>query len=616
MTDLVNTLRAADVLSPIDVELAKSLARITGDASPTVRLAAALASRATTEGHVCVALPRLAGSEARAPSGEPLGVSYPPLDEFVSALRASPAVGDGSRPSVLVLDRAHRLYLFRYHDHEARLARALVERSETRLQPPHPEVLRRLLPRLFGPIPAGGEVDWQRVAAQIACLSSLAVVSGGPGTGKTSTVIRLIALAIADLRSRGVASPRVLLLAPTGKAAARLAEATARAKGSLDCPPEILELVPTDARTVHRALEAGQDGRFRLNAARPLLADVVAVDEASMIDVGLMRHLVEAVPRAARLVLLGDRHQLSSVEAGAVLADVCGDAGGPRFSRALAARVKAAFGEDLPESAVTAAAPGIDDGIVTLTRSHRFAAASRLGALARAIQGGRADEALALLAKPDDELAFIVAEGGRPGMDALQRAAREGFAKLSSSESVAEALSRLDAFRILCAPREGPAGVVEVNRWVARELAAAGLTRPDRGVVHPLLVTRNDPSLDLFNGDVGVAFRDATAPGGARAYFRSGDANAAPRALSLARLPPHEPAFAMSVHKSQGSEFEGVVVVLPRPGSPLLSRELVYTAVTRARRRVLLHGTVEAFREALARPVQRASGLADALRGA
>ena len=611
MSDLFAALRDAGALSPIDAELALSLGRITGDTSGVVRLAAALASRATTEGHVCVELPRFAGTEAVGPSGEPLGVSYPSLDEFSAALNQSAAVGDGTRPSVLVLDPALRLYLYRYYDHEKRLARALAARSLAKLDPPHPEVLRALLPRLFRPL-EGGEIDWQRVAAQVACLSSLSVVSGGPGTGKTSTVIRLMALAIADLLSRGVTNPRVLLLAPTGKAAARLAEATAKAKASLDCPKEILDFVPSEASTVHRALEAGRDGRFRLSASRPLLADVVAVDEASMIDVALMRHLVEAVPQHARLVLLGDRHQLSSVEAGAVLADVCGDADRPRFSPALAERVQRVFGEELPQTAVTAAGPGIDDGIVTLTKSHRFASDSQLGALSRAIQEGRADDALALFGAPGEDLALVVSDGQK-SLQALRRAAREGFRPLAASPSAADALKRLDAFRILCAPREGEWGVVETNRWALRDLTAAGIIQRDAGVLHPVLITRNDASLDLFNGDVGVVFRDPDVPGAARAVFRGHDG--APRALSLSRLPPHETAFAMSVHKSQGSEFDDVVVVLPRPGSPLLSRELVYTAVTRARRRVLVHGTVEAFREALAKPVQRASGLAAALRG-
>jgi exodeoxyribonuclease V alpha subunit len=346
---------------------------------------------------------------------------------------------------------------------------------------------------------------------------------------------------------------------------------------------------------------------------RPLFADVVAVDEASMIDVGLMRHLVEAVPERSRLVLLGDRHQLSSVEAGAVLADVCGEDAGAHFSRALAARVESAFGEPLPASAVVERPPGIDDSVVTLVKSHRFSSDSALGALARAIQRGDAAGALELLAAPGSELALTTPRSARGVDDALRRAAVTGFTPLAGSATAEVALDRLDAFRVLCAHREGPAGVVDVNRWIGKELASAGLLRPERGVVHPVLVTRNDASLDLFNGDVGVVFRDGDAAASARAVFRS--ATGALRPLSLSRLPPHEPAFAMSVHKSQGSEFDSVVLVLPRPGSPLLSRELVYTAVTRARARVLVHGTVEAFREALARPVARSSGLSEALRG-
>jgi exodeoxyribonuclease V alpha subunit len=608
--DAVTALAAVGALSALDAELARSIGRLAGEEREAVLLAFALASRATSEGHVCAELARIAGTAPLTAEGEPTGIVFPTLEAWCAAIAESPAVGDGTRPSAFVLDAEARLYLYRYHEHEARLGAALRARSSMPLPLARPEILRTLVPRLFG-AQNGTDVDWQRIAAQIACVSSFSVVSGGPGTGKTSTVIRLLALSIADLQSQGNARPRVLLLAPTGKAAARLADATARAKATLDCPQEVLDCIPTEARTVHRALEAGRDGRFRIGPDRLLLADIVAVDEASMIDVALMRHLVEAVPATARLVLLGDRHQLSSVEAGAVLADVCGTSDSPHFSAALASRVRTVFGEELPAAAITGGEPSIDDAVVTLVKSHRFSESSPLGALARAIQQGRTEDALALLARPGD-VSLVTPQSDRALDPSLRRAAIDGFTPLARSETPEVALGHLDAFRILCAHRTGPAGVIEINRWLARELASAGLIHPDRGVSHPILVTRNDASVDLFNGDVGVVFRQGGDAFAARAVFRTAEGTL--RALSIARLPPHEPAFAMSVHKSQGSEFDDVVLVLPRPGSPLLSRELVYTAVTRARRRVTIHGSVEALKEAIDKPVARASGLGDALR--
>jgi exodeoxyribonuclease V alpha subunit len=607
VTVALEALRDARVLSALDAGLARHLGLLAGEAREDVLLAVALASRATKEGHTCADLRKLAEQPLH-DDGEAAAFVCPRFEPWREQISTSTLVGSGAGATPLVLDAKGRLYLRRHWEHEQRLARMLLQRCARPVELADPEGARKLLSQLFGPARPGAP-DWQRIAAQIAAVSSLAVISGGPGTGKTTTVTKVLALAIADELARGNPNPRALLVAPTGKAASRLAEAARRAVAALEIPEAVRARLPLHAATVHRVLEADDEGRFRISAERPLVADVVAVDEASMIDVGLMRALVDAVPDRARLVLLGDRDQLASVEAGAVLADVCGDAGPPRYSTALGARVQAAFVEPLP-GVTSAGASAIDDAVVTLTESHRFAAASALGELARAVQRGDADAVMAIFAGVNDEVALLEPVSDRAPHPALTTILVRGFRELAGARTASGALAALERFRVLAAHRRGPLGVTEMNRQIQSALTDAGSLTPRSGLVQPIIVNRNDATVGLFNGDVGVLFREGE--GGTRAAF-PGESDRV-RRLSPARLPPHEAAFAMSIHKSQGSEMDDVVVMLPPPGSPLLSRELFYTAVTRARRRVVVHGSAASVREATRRPAERASGLGDALR--
>ena len=607
MTDLIERLRTAGALSALDAELARRLAALSGEAREEVQLAIALASRATRDGHVCADLTKLAGRPVESAEGDAIAVC-PPFDVWQELVSTSPLVGSGRGSKPLVLDERGRLYLERHFEHEQRLARTLSERSLRSIELADPQASRKLLERLFGP--RRDAPDWQRIAAQVAALSSLTVISGGPGTGKTSTVTKVMALAIADELARGNAHPRALLMAPTGKAASRLSESARKAVATLDCPQEVLAKIPLSASTVHRALEADGEGRFRLTKERPLVADVVAVDEASMIDVALMRALVDAVPARARLILLGDRDQLASVEAGAVLADMCGERTVPRYSAALDERFQTAFGARLPKAAVSGDQTGIDDCIVTLTESHRFTAASPLGGLARAIQRGDGAAVMQAFAVDSTEVTLLEPKNEHEPHPALAALIIDGFRPLAGAKTAEDALAALERFRVLSAHRRGSFGVEELNRAIIGALESERLLSPRSGLVQPIIVNRNDADIGLFNGDVGVLFRDGSE--GARAFF-PGEGDRV-RRLSPSRLPPHEPAFSMSVHKSQGSELDEVVVILPAPGSPLLSRELFYTAVTRARRRVVVHGSAASIREATLRPADRASGLADALR--
>jgi exodeoxyribonuclease V alpha subunit len=432
------------------------------------------------------------------------------------------------------------------------------------------------------------------------------VISGGPGTGKTSTVVKILALLVEQALARAPAAtvrraaelPRMLLLAPTGKAAARLSEAIKRAKGALQATAEVRAAIPDEASTIHRALGTigGHAQRFRHHRDAPLAADVIVVDEASMVDLALMARLLEAVPAGARVILLGDKDQLASVEAGAVLGDICG--------------------AGLDRSATGAIAASI----ALLTRSYRYGADSGIGKLAAAINHAQPERALELLRDPDIRDVSLVdyAPGGALPVE-LYSAAVAGFRPLLEASDAAAKLRALDRFAVLCAHRRGPHGQLAINRAIEAGLREAGLVPAgsERYAGRPVIVTQNDYQARLFNGEVGVLLRDpqaavdGNAAGRLVAQFTAPDGGL--RSIPAARLPPHESAYALSVHKSQGSEFDEVAVVLPPDASPVLSRELLYTAVTRARERVTVYGSAQIVTLCVERTVRRASGLRDAL---
>jgi exodeoxyribonuclease V alpha subunit len=526
-------------------------------------------------------------------------------------------VRDDSAATPLVLDDAGRLYLRRYWEHQERLAAAIRARASQVEHNIDGAWLRQGLDRLF---PANGaSPDWQRLAALLAAQRRFCVISGGPGTGKTYTVVKILALLVEQALRLSGRALRVTLVAPTGKAAARLSESIQRAKNELNCSEEVRNAVPEEAATIHRCLGTvwGSSTRFRHDADTPLLTDVVLVDEASMVDLALMSRLVAAVPPEARLILLGDQDQLASVEAGAVLGDICNTGVPRRYSRALVEDIGRLTGDRLQLDADAPRATGIWDCLVQLTHSYRYGPESGIGALARAINAGDSAEAFAVLESGDYADVALVEPAEDAGLsDALRQAVLQGFQPFLSQQTAEEQLQALERFRVLCAHRRGPGGVEVVNQQIEEALAGAGLIRPEGQYYsgRPIIVTRNDYQLQLFNGDVGLITGDPAAASSQRAaFFLSSDGE--PRFLSPSRLPPHETVYAMSIHKSQGSEFDQVAVILPPRLSPVLSRELLYTAVTRARHRVTIHATKEVIEQAIARRVERVSGLRDLLWG-
>ncbi|RQS27042.1 exodeoxyribonuclease V subunit alpha [Burkholderia sp. Bp8992] len=710
------------------------LARRAGAPSAAARWAARAAfatSRATAGGHVCVALGALAQRYEAPP------------DEVRAALAASGVVAFGTlargdeRP--LIVDRHDHLYLSRYFDYERRLADALVAQAGVAVPDEglSPERLRDNLARYFGP--ATGEVDWQRVAAIVALTGRVTIVSGGPGTGKTTTVVGVLACLLD-------AHPglRIALAAPTGKAAQRMQEALHARAG--DLPPELAARLPDTSYTLHRLLGGGGAAGFRHHRDNPLPYDLIVVDEASMIDVALAAHLLDALAPGARLVLLGDKDQLAAVEAGAVFAELSAR---PAFTAAARTRIAQALGIDeaafvaalpVPDEAAAAAIPAaspasasapvsasvsvsrkpalrskadprqaslfddepqddeassagiasalpvapmpadtgtagdtpawieadeltwldavelppfdagdaalasvtaaasatissgasaaasavaapapLADCVVWLERNYRFGLDSPIGRLSLAIRRG--DVQAALDALPADDAAaasFVDDSGDTLAASTVERLARRFGAYLDAlrdalAAPVPDPLPLFDAlnrFRILCATRNGSRGAEHVNALVAAHVRHAARVPLAVGAHwftgRPIMVTRNDYALGLFNGDIGIALPDAH--GVLRVWFRRADGTA--RAVSPAALPPHETAFALTVHKSQGSEFDEAALVLPAAFSRVLTRELVYTAVTRARTRVQVIGPRRVLAQAVATRTQRDSGLA------
>jgi exodeoxyribonuclease V alpha subunit len=616
-TGLLAVFNTAGVLTAADVHVATRLGRLGGDPAgepEEVLLAVALTVRAIRHGSVCVALAEI-GHTVLGEGEELVDVSELPWPEpgpWIAAVRDSPLVGLGTAPGTGRPLRwvgpddggAGLLYLDRYWAEEELVRRELRERSGTG----QPEVdlaqLRRGLERLFGTAPE----DLQRLAAAVAALRRVTVLAGGPGTGKTTTVAKLLAL-LHDLHGDAVTPLRVALAAPTGKAAARLGEAVAEHTGKLPEADRARGGALT-ASTIHRLLgrRPGSSSRFRHDRLNRLPHDVVVVDETSMVSLTLMARLLEAVRPDARLILVGDPDQLASVEAGAVLGDLARAVGTP----------EPGLDEQLREvGALGAHARPVVHGVVTLSRTWRFDGA--IAAFARAVQAGDADAAIGHLRAGDPDLLFVEADleqrdpAGLDGLHADVVAAASGLIDAARAGRAAQALERLEEHRLLCAHRRGPYGVnrwgAEVERWLGTAVPGfddvPGTGRGPWYPGRPLLVTTNDYDLGLYNGDTGVVVRDGD---GIRAVFGR---PTAPQSYAPARLAGVQTVHAMTVHRSQGSQFTRVSVVLPPPESPLLTRELLYTGVTRARRTVRVVGSEEAVRAAIARPVSRASGLRD-----
>jgi exodeoxyribonuclease V alpha subunit len=560
-------------------------------------LAGTLVSAAVGNGHVCQPLDKVTELSLQI---DPSLIPDP--DSWRKALLATPVVGPPGETTPLILDDHNRLYLYRFYQYEEQIAHDLFMRAEGIMEvDDHPA--RELLAQLF---PAHNGTNYQQLAAALALLKRMLVISGGPGTGKTHTVARILALIQAlNVDTKPL---RIGLAAPTGKAAARLEESIRNAKESM--PSELARNVPEQAQTLHRLLgfRPGADD-FRYNTKNPLHLDLLVVDEASMIDVVLMAALVQALPAKTRLILLGDRNQLASVEAGSLFGDLCGT-GEPVWSIPLCDRLRQLTGaEQLPQGT---SAPTMADSVILLRTSYRFQDTSGIGSLAAAVNSGAMDQVDSVLAVADDYADLQVCSlTGSKRKQWLQEQIIQGFKAMVSAPLVEEAYAAMQKFRFLCAVRKGSAGVEGINNLAEQVLSKAGLIDRDTDWYQgkPIIIRRNQYDMQLFNGDTGILWR--TQNGQLRAWFVRPDNSLYP--VTPARLPDHDTAYGITIHKAQGSEFDQVLLLLPEEKSRVLSRELIYTGITRARSSLILCSDPEILATAVRQQTRRHSGLAEKL---
>lgn len=624
LTSLLESAVEQRQLRSLDAAFALFLVEQDASTDMSIALLGALVSQQSGEGHVCLDLADLDvvldNLKLPAPWHESLR-DVPALQALLTAsIVAAEASEDSATP--LVLDGT-RLYLRRYWVYERSIAQIIGQRLHTPLAdvPGLGEGLQRLFPD------RGEAVQWPRVACALAARGAVTVITGGPGTGKTTAVVRLLGLLQTLQLAMHDRPLRMRLAAPTGKAAARLNASISEQIAALDIDDRVRATIPTEVVTLHRLLGARPDSRrFSYHAGNPLHLDVLVIDEASMIDLELMAAVLDALPAHVRLILLGDKDQLSSVEAGAVLGDLCTRAETGHYAHDTADWLRDLTGDDVSPW-MRADATALDQHVVMLRHSYRFAAGSGIGRLASLINAGDTGRALALLAQPPQDIRWQdTANDG----EALEQGVldpeigyaaylRQLLATRPTRRSRREdyehwATSVLDAFshfQLLCAVRRGPFGTEAWNARIAKLLHEQNLIETEHGWYEgrPIIITHNDYALGLMNGDIGIALRvpDDTGVLRLRVAFPSASGM---RFLPHTRLGAFEPAYALTVHKSQGSEFAHAALILPDEDTAVVTRELVYTAITRAKTRFSLFASPAALTSAIERRTRRRSALA------
>lgn len=610
MITLLKRAAELNLFSSLDIQLAIRLE----EENPLLILIFALLSAETRAGHVCLFIDKLQPDylfEGRQPEmaftlWEMAG--SPDSSRIYTELKQSHAVCEApqlaAKPLVL---SDNKLYFQRMWADEGLVADFF---GCYLLETVDEQRLSTILNSFFAP---SKTQDWQKIAIAVAVTSRIAVISGGPGTGKTTTVARLLVTLIKLSDEKLI----IQLAAPTGKAAAKLTESLNNALLKLNLSAAEYEVMPEQAQTVHRLLGAQPNSQLmRYHKDNPLLLDVLIIDEASMIDLPMMARLIEALPNHARVILLGDKDQLASVEAGTVLGDLCRFSEW-RYSSERAAQLTKITGCDLSDFRSDNGAE-VKDSICLLRKSYRFDAQSGIGRLATAINQGNIRHVQQLLDQQGADIAFhsidSSAKYGKLFSDAAD-CYRRYLDMIKAGHDHKEILSIFNRYRLLAALREGTYGVIGLNDKLEQLLYRQGsIRRPAHRwnknyEGRPIMITQNDRSLGLFNGDIGIMLRDGQH--GLKAFFQL--PNGVIKKIQPSCLPQHETAFVMTVHKSQGSEFEHVTLVLPPVFTPLISKELIYTAITRARNQLTIYADRQVFAKAIVTPTERRSGLTERL---
>ncbi len=598
-----------NILMHIDIHFGSFINRLAKNEDTDLFLAAALVSNAAGNGDVCLDLGSFDEKVIIEEGDGKNPVICPSLKNWLKILGDSDVVGRPGDYRPLILDDKNRLYLYRFWNYEKVISEAVKKRAGDDIEGIDIELVKNSLPRLF-PEDEEGTSNLHKIAALTSVFKKLCVISGGPGTGKTTTIAGILTLLIEIEHGKKL---KIFLSAPTGKAAAKLGESVRRTKNIIDCSEETKNMLPSDAYTIHRMLRAIPGASdFYYNSENKLPADVVVVDEASMVDLALLAKLVEAVPDKAILILVGDKDQLSSVEAGSVLGDICNRGNVPVHSVKLNERL--VDGSKPVKGAEITCKQVLSDCLVVLQKNYRFSETSGIGRLSSAVNKGDADTALSILREAKDErIHWEDIKTAKELYSSLEKKIVEGYTAYQAIDDPIEALNSFSRFKILCAINKGKFGVDAINGLAESVLAKKRLISPSsqwyRG--RPVMIRGNNYSLGLFNGDTGIIMAEQNSDDNVYAFFYGASGKA--RKFKPGILPEHDTAYAMTVHKSQGSEFEEVVLVLPDKDYPVLSRELIYTGLTRTTGKITLLGTESVLRAAISRKTERASGLRDAL---
>lgn len=594
------------LLRAVDYHLAEFVATYSAGLDQRLPLLAALLSHQLIEGNVCIPLSWLIKPQSYWP--DKITEVIAEID-WTSLQPNDNVLGIGNKSSLMVLEQ-DKFYLYRYWHYEIQVADNLKQLALAPVKI-NTELLRTGLDKIFKPMVAS-EPDWQKVAATVALNKAFTVISGGPGTGKTTTVIRLLALYIEQMQAAN--NPcTIKLAAPTGKAAVRLATSISMAKQQLNYDAKITELIPEEATTLHRLLGVIPNSiYFRHHKKNPLNVDLLILDEASMIDLPMMAQLLVALPKGSRLVLLGDKDQLASVEAGSLFADICNWQGELSYSEKQNELLQKLCKVKLVTAPSRSDKTYFVDSLAQLKTSYRFDENSGIGCLARAVNKGDISEVQQVLNQEFEDICYLTdSEQGYQQMIAEIVSFYHCLIQdLSAGEIPEKLLQRLSQIQLLCGLRQGKYGVSGINELIHKELVATKdiSDNTEYYAGRPIMISRNDASLGLFNGDTGIFMPDKQ--GKLRAWFSQKDGI---KALLPHQLPEYETAFAMTIHKSQGSEFKRVLLLLPPQDNPVLSRELLYTGITRAKQSLALNVPWQVLKNIITRPTKRATGLANRL---
>ncbi|WP_109399957.1 exodeoxyribonuclease V subunit alpha [Proteus sp. TJ1640] len=624
-----------NLLRPLDLRFAQMLVE---DENPILLFVFAYLSAQTGAGHVCLPLNIIQkdqlfdGRQKEFAQEIWQKMGKPSAKKIVEELTHCHCVNQSRDYSSfpIILDNEY-LYLQRMWSYEEKVAQFF--RREQAIVDIDENELIKVLNQLFPVTKENQETNWQKVAASVAITSPISIISGGPGTGKTTTVAKILA-AFVMLTSNE--KPIIQLAAPTGKAAARLTESLGNALAQLNLSEEENKWMPKQAQTIHRLLGAQPESQqVRYHKDNPLQLDILVVDEASMVDLPMMARLIDALPLKCHVIFLGDKDQLASVEAGAVLGDICrfSEDG---FSQKRFDQINHLTQGELVKSTDTIPVSQtpvsvVSDSLCLLRKSYRFGEDSGIGQLAFAVNKGQTKTAITLLKKAEispqqleivlepQDVSFIALESKESYLLMIQDAVnayREYLTLVSQKASPDIILNAFNQYRLLCARREGPFGVSGLNDRIEMLLHRQRLIRRPTNsyqsdyIGRPIMIQRNDSTLGLFNGDIGIMLNNDE--GEMKAFFQLPDGKL--KAIQPSRLPQHETAYVMTVHKSQGSEFTHTALVLPDKFSPVVSRELLYTALTRAKKKLSLYASESMVRMAIQTRIQRRSGLIDKLR--